>query len=146
MVVLCLGLGYLSGDLSRNGDDSWFESLNKPFFQPPDSVFGPVWTVLYICMGLAAGRILTSGTSDIKKPMTFFFVQLALCFLWPILFFTLKNPLLAFIGIILLWLMIYETLVLFKRIDKWAAYLLYPYLAWVSFATILNGSIVWLNW
>lgn len=146
MAVFCLGMGYLSGYFSRNGDDVWFDTINKPFFQPPDAVFAPVWTFLYLCMGLAAGRIWTTGSEiDIRRPMAFFFIQFALCFFWPILFFTLENPLLAFIEVVLLWLMIYETIAAFKRVDKWAAYLLYPYLAWVSFATVLNGSIVWLN-
>ncbi len=99
-------------------------------------------------MGIAAGMIwnkLESNKELVKKGLLFFTIQLLLNALWSYLFFGLNNILLALIEIILLWLIIYETYHVFKQIDKKASYLLIPYLAWVGFATILNGSIYWLN-
>ena len=99
-------------------------------------------------MGIAAGMVwnkLESNKELVKKGLLFFTVQLLLNALWSYLFFGLNNILLAFIEIILLWLIIYETYYIFKHIDKRASYLLIPYLAWVGFATILTGTIYWLN-
>jgi tryptophan-rich sensory protein len=98
-------------------------------------------------MGIAAGLVWTKGYEEqtTKKALGFFAIQLGLNALWSYLFFGLHNPFLALIEIILLWLMILETYNLFKKINKTAGILLLPYLAWVSFATILNASIWWLN-
>ena len=104
--------------------------------------------MLYIMMGIAAGLVWNRIGHDkdaVRKALLFFAVQLALNALWSILFFGLKNPFLAFIEIILLWLMIYETYAKFAKLDKVAGYLFIPYLLWVSFAVVLNGSIWWLN-
>ncbi|MFY8008748.1 MAG: TspO/MBR family protein, partial [Flavobacterium sp.] len=117
-------------------------------FNPPNWIFAPVWTVLYILMGVAGGMIWNRIETDeaaVKKAFKFFIIQLGLNALWSYLFFGLHNPLLAFIEVILLWLMILETYNQFKKIDKTAALLLLPYLGWVSFATVLTGSIWWLN-
>ncbi|HWS59558.1 MAG TPA: TspO/MBR family protein, partial [Flavobacterium sp.] len=114
----------------------------------PNWIFAPVWSMLYIMMGVAAGLVWNRIEFDretVKKALMFFIIQLALNALWSYLFFGLHNPLIAGIEIILLWLMIYETYLKFAKIDKLAGYLLLPYLAWVSFATILNWNIWWLN-
>ncbi len=147
MVVLCVTVGYLSGLVTRESILTWYVTLNKPSFNPPNWVFAPVWTLLYIMMGVAAGMVWTSNSDEqtTKKALGFFAIQLGLNALWSCLFFGLHNPLLALIEIILLWLMIFETYNMFKKINKTVGLLLLPYLAWVSFATILNASIWWLN-
>jgi translocator protein len=147
-IVVCVLVGVLSSFATRSSVTTWFLTIEKPFFNPPSWVFAPVWTLLYIMMGYAFGLVWSSDFKDkkeIKNAMIIFGVQLALNALWSILFFGLRNPLLAFIEILLLWLMIYETIKVFKPFDNLASKLLYPYLTWVSFATILNGSIWWLN-
>ena len=147
VVVLCVTVGYLSGLVTRESILTWYVTLNKPSFNPPNWVFAPVWTLLYIMMGVAAGMIWTSNSDEqtTKKALGFFAIQLGLNALWSYLFFGLHNPLLALIEIILLWLMIFETYNLFKKIHKTAGFLMLPYVVWVSFATILNASIWWLN-
>lgn len=148
VVVLCVTVGYVSGLVTRDSILTWYITLKKPSFNPPNWIFAPVWSLLYIMMGIAAGRIwnqLEQEEAQVKKAMKFFVIQLALNALWSYLFFGLHNPLLAIIEIILLWLLIFETYNLFKKIDKTAGLLLLPYLAWVSFATVLNFSIWWLN-
>ncbi|MDI9256487.1 MULTISPECIES: TspO/MBR family protein [Flavobacterium] len=148
VVFTCLAVGYLSGMVTRESIATWYPTLVKPVFNPPNAVFAPVWTVLYLMMGIAGGmiwnRIETEETA-VKKAFLFFITQLALNALWSFLFFGMQNPLLALIEIVLLWLLIYETYHQFRKIDKTAGMLLIPYLAWVSFATVLNASIWWLN-
>lgn len=127
--------------------DTWYAILNKPFFSPPNWVFGPVWTLLYLMMGISLYLVWIAKTEKKAKRqgLTFFFVQLVLNTFWSILFFGLRSPTAAFIGIIFLWLAIYLTIKKFWHINKLAGQLLIPYLVWVSFATILNLSIVILN-
>ena len=146
-ILICVSLGFLSGLITRESVVTWYPTLVKPIFNPPNWIFAPVWTLLYILMGIAAGMVWSSDTDikTIKKALGFFAIQFGLNALWSYLFFGLHNPLLALVEIILLWLMIYETYNLFKKIDKVTGFLLLPYLAWVSFATILNASIWWLN-
>lgn len=148
MAVTCVGVGYLSSVVSRDETDPWFDSLVKPVFNPPVWLFSPVWTALYIMMGIAAGLVwdkVDTQRETVKKGLTFFWIQLGLNALWSYLFFSLHNPLLALIEIIILWLMIYETFMQFNKINKIAGYLFIPYLMWVTFATVLNASIWWLN-
>lgn len=148
MVATCLAVGFISGQATRAGVETWFPTINKPSFNPPGWVFAPVWTALYILMGIAAGMVwdhMDHQRETVRKGLTFFTAQLALNALWSFLFFGLHNPLLAFIEIIILWLLIFETFNVFRRVDRTAANLLLPYLAWVSFATVLNGTIWWLN-
>lgn len=149
LVVTCLAVGYFSSLVTRPAVESWFLTIQKPSFNPPNWLFAPVWTTLYIMMGIAGGlvwhEIDSSRKEEVKKAMKFFAIQLALNALWSYLFFGLKNPLLALVEIVLLWLMIYETYIKFVRINKISGYLFVPYLLWVSFATVLNASIWWLN-
>lgn len=147
-VIICLAVGYLSSNVTQSSIKTWYPTIAKPSFNPPNWVFAPVWTLLYIMMGIAAGMVwnkLETNKELVKKALSFFIIQLLLNALWSYLFFGLKNILLASIEIVLLWLIIYETYYIFKQVDKKASYLLIPYLAWVSFATILTGSIYWLN-
>ncbi len=122
---------------------TWYVELIKPSFNPPSWVFGPVWTTLYLLMGISLYLVWT--TKFDRKAFTVFGIQLFLNALWSVLFFGLRNPLLAFIEIILLWIAIIATIILFYRINKKAAYLLIPYILWVSFAAILNLSLYLLN-
>lgn len=148
VVVTCLAIGYFSGMVTRSSIATWYPTLIKPSFNPPNWIFAPVWSMLYVMMGVAAGLVwnrIESEKEAVKKALLFFAIQLALNALWSFLFFGLMNPMLAGLEIIILWLMIYETYLQFAKINKIAGYLLLPYLAWVSFATVLNASIWWLN-
>lgn len=137
----------MSGIATSSSVDTWYVTLQKPGFTPPGWLFAPVWTALYVLMGVAAGLVnadAAAGTA--KKPaLQLFALQLGLNGLWSVLFFGLRNPTLALAEIIVLWLAIAFTLVRFYRIQSTAAYLLLPYLLWVSFAGLLNGAIALLN-
>ena len=147
VVVVCVTIGYLSGMVTRDSIITWYPTLVKPVFNPPNWIFAPVWTLLYIMMAIAAGLVWTSDYEDkaVKRALGFFAIQFGLNALWSYLFFGLHNPALALIEIVLLLLMIFETYSQFKKINKLAGVLLLPYLAWVSFAMVLNFSIWWLN-
>lgn len=148
VVMTCLVIGYLSGIVTRESITTWYPTLIKPVFNPPNWIFAPVWTSLYIMMGVAGGLVwnkLEGNETLVKKAFLFFIIQLALNALWSLIFFKLHNLLLASIEVVLLLLMIFETYTQFKKIDKIAGLLLIPYLAWVSFATILTISIWYLN-
>ena len=147
-ICVCLLVAFLASLATQSSVKTWFVTIEKPFFNPPSWLFAPVWTILYIMMGIAFGLVWSSDFKDkkaVKSAMVIFGIQLGLNALWSILFFGLRNPLLAFIEILLLWLFIFETIKAFRPIDGLASKLLFPYLAWVSFATILNASIWWLN-
>jgi tryptophan-rich sensory protein len=148
VVMTCLVIGYLSGMVTRESITTWYPTLIKPVFNPPNWIFAPVWTSLYIMMGVAGGLVwnkLDGNETLVKKAFLFFIIQLALNALWSLIFFKLHNLLLASIEVVLLLLMIFETYTQFKKIHKIAGLLLIPYLAWVSFATILTISIWYLN-
>jgi tryptophan-rich sensory protein len=148
VVVTCLVVGYFSGMVTRSAIITWYPTLVKPIFNPPNWIFAPVWSMLFVMMGVAAGLVWSKIESEkeiVKIALIFFAIQLALNALWSFLFFGLKNPMLAGLEIIILWLMIFETYTKFAKINKIAGYLFIPYLLWVSFAAVLNGSIWWLN-
>lgn len=143
----CLAVG-LSGSFFTFGSiPTWYATLTKPALTPPSWVFGPVWTLLYIFMGIAAFLIWKQGLKkkEVRTALLVFLLQLGLNFLWSILFFGLLNPAIALVDIVLMWGSIVWTIVLFRRLSRPAAYLLLPYLAWVSFATYLNAAIWVLN-
>ncbi len=142
----CLMVGAISGLFTASSVESWYSKLNKPSFNPPNWIFGPVWTLLYILMGVSVYLIWTSGSSSSSTlAITFFLIQLLLNFLWSFLFFYFKNRFIACIEILLLLVMIIITTIQFYPISTTAALLLIPYIFWVGFATILNFSIWWLN-
>ncbi|MFM7017620.1 TspO/MBR family protein [Flavobacterium sp.] len=148
VLTTCLLVGYFSGMVTRDSITTWYPTLVKPSFNPPNWVFAPVWTILYIMMGVAGGMVwnrLEQDPENVKKAFTFFIIQLALNAAWSVIFFYFHNSFLALIEVILFWLLIFETHIQFKKIDKTAGLLFIPYLAWVSFATVLNASIWWLN-
>jgi len=128
-------------------DLSWYNTLNKPFFNPPSWIFAPVWTILYILMAISFYLVWKKGlkVKKVREAIAVFFVQLALNLLWSPVFFGYKNIFLALVIIIFMLFYIIKTILLFSKIDKRATILLYPYLIWVSFATILNFSIWFLN-
>ena len=126
--------------------DEWYAALRKPSWNPPGWVFGPVWTALYTMMGVAAWLVWRQGGwGKQRQPLLIFLVQLALNALWTPLFFGLHRPGLAFAEIVLLWLAIATTLAAFRPVSRAAAWLLVPYLAWVSFAAALNFTLWRLN-
>lgn len=142
-VAIPLVVGGLSALLTRNSMEA-FGSINKPILAPPGWLFPVVWTILYILMGIASYLVLTS-----KKPnataLTTYVIQLAFNFFWSIIFFNLELYLFAFIWLILLWLLILKTAILFYQISEPAGYLMIPYLLWVTFAGYLNLFIYFLN-
>jgi benzodiazapine receptor len=146
-ILICEATGLVSGLLSRSELSSWYQTLNKPTWNPPSWLFGPVWTLLYLLMAVSLWLIWKSNASETAKhrSMWIFALQLFLNFWWSILFFNLHSPGLAFLDIILMLTMIAITLFHFAKISQPAAYLLTPYLAWVSFATILNYTLWVMN-
>jgi benzodiazapine receptor len=146
-IILCLGVGFLAGRATQMSVKTWYSTLDKPFFTPPDAVFAPVWTLLYLLMGIAVGRIWHFGIHHRwgKTAVYHFGLQLLVNGLWSLVFFGLRNPIGGMVVIIILMLLIIRTLKLFKVIDLLSSQLLYPYLIWVFFASLLNGGIVLLN-
>ena len=146
-VIVCLAIGVLGSFATQSSISSWYTTLNKPSFNPPNWLFGPVWTLLFILMGIATGIVWFKSEkySHAKVALTFFIIQLCLNGLWSYSFFYFQNPLLGLVNIVLLLVFIVFTIKWYLRVDKTAGYLLYPYLAWVSFATVLNFNIWVLN-
>ncbi|MBW2984102.1 tryptophan-rich sensory protein [Candidatus Woesearchaeota archaeon] len=124
---------------------TWYVDLVKPSFNPPSWVFGPVWTILFLLMGIAFYLVWVEKSKNKKTAFLAFGVQLFLNALWSVLFFGLQKPLFAFIEIIFLWTVILITIIYFYRINKVSSYLLIPYLLWVSFAAVLNFFLYILN-
>lgn len=133
----------IGGLFTASSVSVWYIELQKPGFNPPSWVFGPVWAILYLLMGISLYLIWIDKFN--KPAFIAFGVQLFLNVLWSIIFFGMKLPLLAFIEIIILWAAILTTMIYFYRLNKISAYLLIPYLLWVSFATVLNFFIFYLN-
>ena len=146
-VLVCLAIGFLSSIATQSSVNDWYLTLNKPSFTPPNYLFAPVWTALYIMMGVAAGIVWSKGYHHIwvKTALYHFVFQLLLNALWSIVFFGLKNPLGGMIVILALLTMIILTIKWFRVISKPAAYLLVPYVLWVVFASALNYKIWELN-
>ena len=146
-VAVPVVIGGLSGFATARGVSTWYPTLVKPSFNPPDWVFGPAWTLLYLMMGLAAYLVWRQGidAGGVKVALAVFVVQLALNALWSILFFGMRQPGSALVEIIVLWIAIGATIWFFWRVVPAAGMLLLPYWAWVSFATVLNASLWWLN-
>lgn len=146
-LILCiafpLAVGGLSALLTRNSMEA-FQTLNKPLLSPPGWLFPVAWTVLYILMGIASYLVLTSGKSN-RSALTVYGIQLVFNFFWSIIFFNFEAYLFSFIWLIILWILIFITMLMFFRISESAGYLLLPYLLWVTFAGYLNWSIYLLN-
>lgn len=136
----------LVGSLVSPG--AWYDALDEPSWNPPAWIFGPVWTVLYVVMGVAAWMVWLQRAAApirVRAALVLFGLQLALNALWSLIFFGLERPDLALAEIVVLWGAILATLLAFRRVSRWASHLLVPYLVWVTFATALNAAIWWLN-
>ena len=146
-LVLPIAIGGFSSYLVRNEMDTlWFTTLAKPSFNPPSYLFGPVWIILYILMGISMFLIWNTPKTELRqKALTVFGIQLFFNFWWSILFFSIHTILVSVVDILLMWFLIIYMITLFKKIKPVAAYLQIPYLFWVTFATILNISIWYLN-
>jgi len=137
-----------SGALFTSGAvNSWYQEINKPWFNPPSWLFGPVWTLLFVLMGVAFYIVWMKGlnTGKGRGARNIFLIQFAFNIAWSWIFFGMGNFWLAFAEILILWWLIYKTIKSFSAVDKQAGMLLWPYLSWVSFATFLNLSIAVLN-
>lgn len=146
-ILLCLFIGFLSSIATQSSITTWYTTLIKPSFNPPNWIFAPVWTVLYILMGIAAGIVWSRGFYHkwVKTALYHFGFQLLLNAAWSIFFFGIRNPFLAFLDIIALFIVVIFTIKWFYVVNKISAYLLLPYLFWIAFAAILNFSIWQLN-
>jgi tryptophan-rich sensory protein len=146
-IIICQLAGFIGAIFTSRSIPIWYASLKKPSFNPPESLFGPVWTALFLLMGISLFLIWQKGLTydGVKLALILFGVQLILNILWSILFFGLRSPLAGFIEIIILWVLILMTILAFYKISQVAAILLIPYILWVSFAAILNFSLWRLN-
>jgi tryptophan-rich sensory protein len=146
-VLLCNFAGLLGALVTATGPGSWYESLVKPSFNPPSWLFGPVWTLLYILMGISLFLVIMEGRKgrDVRIPLVLFAIQLILNTIWSFAFFGLESPISGLLVILLLLVFIVATIVTFYPVRKAAAWLLIPYLLWVSFATVLNYALFTLN-
>jgi translocator protein len=146
-ILVPLVSGAAAGILTMSGIAGWYATLNKPWFTPPNYVFGPVCTVLYILMGISLYLVLSQGweKKPVKHGVVLFAAQLVANILWSFLFFGFHSPVAGLACILVLLALIVGTMVAFRRVSRTAALLLVPYLAWVCIATALNAAIVLLN-
>jgi translocator protein len=145
-LALSFAASAIGGVSTRTGPGSWYAGIEKPAFNPPGWVFGPVWTTLYVLIGVSAWLVWRRrGTGGARGPLLVWLVQLVLNAIWPALFFAARRPDLASLEIAALWIAILATIVAFRRVRPLAAWLLAPYLAWVTFATVLTVTIWRLN-
>ena len=145
-VILCQLAGFLGSLFTAPAIPTWYATLKKPFFTPPNWIFSPVWISLFILMGISLFFVWQrQGHPQFKKALIFFFVQLILNILWSFVFFGLRLPFLGLMDIVLLWIAILLTIQTFLKVSSFAGVLLIPYLLWVGFATLLNFSLWILN-
>ena len=148
LILLPIFGGSLVGFITSRDVSSWYPTLQKPAWNPPNWIFGPVWTILYGLMGWASyliWRKREEQPKQVRSALIWYGLQLGLNFLWSVIFFGFRRPDLALLEIVLLWGAILVTIVKFARIDRLAASLMIPYHLWVTFATALNATIWWLN-
>ena len=146
-LIACLGAEVVGGLLTSPSIRSgWYDALRKPAFNPPEWIFGPVWTFLFLTMAVSAWLIWKQAAdSPVRFPLVLFFLQLLLNVTWSGLFFGLRRPGLALMELVVLWILILIVMILFYRLHRFAGLLMSPYFAWVSFAVVLNGFIWWMN-
>jgi benzodiazapine receptor len=146
-VIICLIPGFLGSMINAKAIPTWYAFINRPSFAPPNWLFAPVWTALYVMMGIALFLIWRQGAGHpgVKAALVAFVVQLVLNALWTPVFFGLRSLLGALVIIVLMWIAILITIIKFFPLSRTAAILLIPYLAWVSFATALNAGFYSLN-
>ena len=145
-VALCLAIGALCAAVTETSVRTWYEELSKPSFNPPNELFGPIWTVLYIMMGVAAWRVWRGADREtVRGPLTLFALQLALNLGWSVVFFGLQKIGAAVATIFVLDVAVAVTTLAFRPVDRLAGLLMLPYLAWVAYATVLNIALWRLN-
>jgi translocator protein len=145
-LVVCFAAPGFGGAVTTPKIETWYSALVKPSWNPPNWIFGPIWSSLYFCMAIAAWRVWRQeGFSGATLPLALFGVQLVLNVLWSCIFFGLEMPGLAFAEVLLLWAAIAATMIAFWQRSMVAGILFVPYLAWVSFASVLNFAIWRLN-
>jgi len=146
-ILLCLSAGGIGSTFTASAIPEWYATLSKPSFSPPNWLFAPVWTLLYILMGLAAALVWQKGLSlpRVRTALVIFLVQLILNMVWSVFFFGLRSPLYGLVDILFLWAAILVTIAQFSRVSITAATLLIPYILWVTFASGLNLGILLLN-
>lgn len=145
-LVLSVVVASVGGWATSTSVETWYATLQKPSFNPPSWLFGPVWSILYLLIAISAGMICQNKFHPLRNKAIFIYLlQLILNLAWSFLFFYFQQPLWAFIEILLLGMMIGVTIILFYRINRIASYLLIPYFLWVSFASLLNFFLFWLN-
>ena len=156
-LIVSIGVSQLAGIIGSfftfSAITDWYQYLNKPFFSPPNWIFGPVWTILYTLMGISlylnwiklSDKKFAKQRSYIQNSVIIFLVHLVVNSVWSIIFFSFQDLLGALVVVVILWSMILWMIVRFKKTDRWASYLLYPYLGWVSFASVLNFTLWLIN-
>ena len=145
-ILLPMVVGGFSGFLTANSINDWYVTLNQPSFNPPNWVFGPVWTTLYLIMGISLYRIWRSpATEERNQAIKIFALQMTLNFFWSLIFFKWHLIGLALLEIIVMWIAIAMMIHHFRKLDAAAGYMNIPYLLWVSFASVLNGAYFILN-
>ena len=146
-ITLCLGVGLMASLATQTSVNTWYQTLEKPFFTPPSWIFAPVWSFLYILMGIALGRVIFFIKHNKLDRISFYYFGGQLLFngLWSFIFFGLRNPILGLLVIIFLLFLIQRTIKWFRIIDVLSAQILYAYFIWVIFASLLNAGIVLLN-
>ncbi len=142
LLLLCLGTGFLGSLATTPNIDGWYAEIQKPSWNPPNTVFAPVWTILYILMALAAWMVWRRADAKRGIPLFLFILQLVLNGVWSYLFFAMHSPSAGMIDIVALWFLIFATIIAFWKISPWAGIIMIPYLAWVSFASALNFAIM----
>jgi benzodiazapine receptor len=146
-MAVCILIGFLGSFATRGSVTTWYADLSRPSFTPPDWTFGVVWPILYVMMGISAFLIWNMGfdKTEVKVALSIFGLQLILNGLWTPIFFGLHLIGLALVEIIMMWAAILLTIISFWKVSKPAAFLLLPYILWVSFAIVLNASLYILN-
>jgi translocator protein len=146
-ILIPLMVGYIGAIVTLAQITTWYSTLSKPWWSPPNWLFGPVWTTLYLLMGIALFLVWREGLHrrDVRFAILIFGVQLALNLLWSVVFFSFHALFGSFIIVMLLWLAILANIIAFLIISKWAGLLLVPYILWVSIASYLNYSVYLLN-
>jgi len=146
-IAICQVAGLIGSVFTAPSIPTWYATLKKPWFTPPNWVFAPVWLTLFLLMGIAVFLVWRKGLRDrrVKMALAVFTVQLIVNVLWSVVFFGFKSPLAGLIVIVILWVAILLTLLYFFKVSRLTGFLLVPYIAWVSLALALNTSILILN-
>jgi translocator protein len=146
-IIMPLVIGFVGALFTTPNIPIWYAFLNKPWFNPPNWLFAPVWTILYILMGISLWLVIKDGFSKpgVFKATYLFVAQLLVNLLWSVVFFGMHSLSGGFVIILLLIILIFETILLFRKISPYAAYLLVPYICWTIFAWVLNANVLLLN-